>query len=175
MSFAPRLSLPSALALASGLAALACATTPLGSTETNYGKAARLPGADIYGRACASCHGQRGEGLAQSPPVMGASALPLYERDPSTTSNPAFQDIAEQQRKQSLPPGADTRGAFRTAADVYKYVSREMPLPKTKAGSLTPQEYWAVVNFLLVGHGSAVPAGGITEANAASVEVKPAN
>lgn len=163
------------MALALGLAAVACATTPLGSTETNYGKAARLPGADIYGRACAGCHGQRGEGLAQSPPVMGAGALPLYERDPSTTSNPAFQDIAEQQRKQSLPPGADTRGAFRTAADVFKYVSREMPLPKTKAGSLTPQEYWAVVNFLLVGHGSAVPASGITEANAASVEVKPVN
>lgn len=173
MSSAARL--PSLSVLVLGVAALACSTTPLGSTESNYGKAARLPGADIYGRACASCHGQRGEGLAQSPPVMGSGALPLYERDPSTTSNPAFQDIAEQQRKQSLPPGADTRGAFATAADVYKYVSREMPLPKTKAGSLTPQEYWAVVNFLLVGHGSAVPAGGITEANAATVEVKPVN
>jgi hypothetical protein len=48
-----------------------------------------------------------------------------------------------------------------------------MPLPKTKAGSLTPEEYWAVVNFLLTGHGSAVPAGGVNAANAASVEVKP--
>jgi mono/diheme cytochrome c family protein len=162
-----------ALALASAVVVLACASTPLGSTDVNHGKAARLPGADVYGRACASCHGQRGEGLAQSPAVMGSGALPLYERDPSTTSNPAFQDIAEQQRKQALPPGADTRGAFRTAADLYKYVSREMPLPKTKAGSLTPEEYWAVVNFLLVGHGSAVPAGGVNEANAGSVEVKP--
>jgi mono/diheme cytochrome c family protein len=173
MSSAARTTRLIALALASALGALACATTPLGSTDANYGTAARLPGADIYGRACAGCHGQRGEGLAQSPAVMGSGALPLYERDPSTTSNPAFQDIAEQQRKQALPPGADTRGAFRTAEDVYKYVSREMPLPKTKAGSLTPQEYWAVVNFMLVGHGSAVPAGGVNEANAASVEVKP--
>src|SRR5689334_15892603 len=101
----------SATALAAGLLAFACSTTPLGAADANYGKAARLPGADIYGRACASCHGQRGEGLAQAPAVMGAGALPLYERDPSTTSNPAFQDIAEQRRKQSLPPGADTRGA----------------------------------------------------------------
>lgn len=171
MSSAARFLLVTSVALG----AFACATAPLGSTDANYAKAARLPGADIYNRACASCHGQRGEGLAQSPAVMGAGALPLYERDPSTTSNPAFQDIAEQQRKQSLPPGADTRGAFRTAADLYNYVSREMPLPKTKAGSLTQQEYWAVVNFLLVGHGSAVPAGGVNEANAASVEVKPAD
>jgi cytochrome c len=159
-----------ALATASG-----CSTSSLGATEANYGQAVRLPGADVYRSQCASCHGERGEGLAQSPPVMGSGALPLYERDPSTTSNPAFQDIAEQQRKQSLPPGSDTRGAFRTAADLFKYTSREMPQPKSKAASLSQEDYWAVVNFLLVGHGSAVPAGGANEANAESVEIKPVN
>jgi cytochrome c len=163
------------LAAATVLVIAGCSTAPLGSTEANYGKASSLPGADIYARACASCHGQRGEGLGQAPAVMGSGALPLYERDPSTTSNPAFQDIAEQQRKQSLPPGADTRGAFRTATDLFNYVSREMPLPKSKAGSLSQEQYWAVVNFLLVGHGSAVPAGGVTAANAESVEIKPVN
>jgi len=104
---------------------------------------------------------------------MGATALPLYERDPSTISDPAMQDPAEQLRQKSLPPGADARGAFKTAADLFKYVSREMPLPKSKAGSLSPEEYWAVVNFILLGHGSSVPAGGVNEGNAASVVVKP--
>jgi len=163
------------LLVAAALAVIGgCSAPPLGSTPANHEKASRLPGADVFGRACASCHGQRGEGLSQAPALMGSGALPLYKRDPATTSSPAFQDIAERQRQQSLPPGADTRGAFKTAADLFKYVSREMPLPKSKAGSLSEGEYWAVVNFILVGHGSAVPAGGVTAANAATVEIKPA-
>ncbi len=171
------LSLPTratVLAALGALASLGCGATPLGATEANYAKASSLPGAAVFEQNCASCHGQRGEGLAQAPAVMGAGALPLYVRDPSTTSNPAFQDIAEQQRKQSLPPGADARGAFRTASDLFKYVSREMPRPLSKRGSLSPEDYWAVVNFILAGHGSALPAGGVTPANADSVLIKPA-
>jgi hypothetical protein len=48
-----------------------------------------------------------------------------------------------------------------------------MPLPKSKAGSLKPEEYWAIINFMLIAHGSAVPAGGITPENAASVQIAP--
>jgi cytochrome c len=151
---------------------LGCSTAPLGATPENLGRAKESPGSAVYQRACAGCHGGRGEGLASAPAVMGPGALPTYARDQSTTSNPAMQDLAEQQRKQSLPTGADLRGAFKTAADVHRYVSHQMPLPKSKAGSLSEEDYWAVVNFILLGHGAPVPAGGVNEGNAASVPLK---
>ena len=46
-----------------------------------------------------------------------------------------------------------------------------MPLPKSRAGSLQPEEYWAVLNFMLVAHGTPVPEGGVTPDNAKSVPI----
>jgi cytochrome c len=120
----------------------ACSSTPAGAQPTTLAKAKQLPGASVYKRSCAGCHGQDGEGVSSMPAVMGDTAA------------------------------ADAR--FQTAADLFEYVSREMPLPKAKAGSLSAEDYWAVVNFLLVGRGSALPEGGVNEANAASVALKPA-
>ena len=157
-----------------GLLLLGCSVTQLGATDADLAKARSqvAAGAEAYNRECATCHGQRGEGLASSPAVLGPSALPLYARDPKTSTNPALQDPAEQQRDQNLPAGADTRGAFETAADLHGYVSREMPLPRSKAGSLKPDEYWAIVNYMLVAHGVAVPEGGVNEGNAKSVPLR---
>ncbi|HVR20731.1 MAG TPA: c-type cytochrome [Polyangiaceae bacterium] len=154
----------------------ACSVTPLGAKQENLTAAHQKasPGASVYRRECVSCHGERGEGLAQAPAVMGSGALPLYERDPATSTNPALQDPAERLRTANLPPGADVRGAFRTAEDLFKYISREMPLPRSKAGSLKAEEYWALTNFILLGHGVALPAGGVSPSNAAQVPMKPA-
>ena len=172
MSPAP-LRLGIVISAVSALAA-ACSVTPLGATEANLATAHQkaAPGAAVYRRECGSCHGDRGEGLASSPAVMGSGALPLYERDPATSTNPAMQDPAERLRTQNLPPGADVRGAFRTAQDLFNYVSREMPMPRSKAGSLKPEEYWAVTNYILAGHGVALPEGGANASNAASVPIK---
>ena len=90
------------------------------------------------------------------------------------STNPALQDPAERLRTANLPPGADVRGAFKTAEDLFKYISREMPLPRSKAGSLTPDEYWALTNFILLGHGVALPGNGVNPSNAAQVPMKPA-
>jgi cytochrome c len=163
--------IPPAVLPALFVACFACSTAPLGATPENLAKAQETPGAAVYQRECAGCHGAHGEGLASAPAVMGPGALPLYGRDPSTTSNPALQDIARQQQKQSLPTGADPRGAFKTAADVHRYVSHQMPLPRSKAGTLPSEDYWAVVNFVLLGHGVAVPPGGVNEANAATINL----
>ena len=162
------------LAVASLAPVGACSVTPLGATEPNLATAHQKAstGAAVYRRDCASCHGERGEGLASSPAIMGSGALPLYERDPATSTNPAMQDPAERLRTQNLPPGADVRGAFRTAQDLFDYVSREMPMPRSKAGTLKPEEYWAVVNYILAGHGVALPEGGVNPSNAASVAIK---
>jgi mono/diheme cytochrome c family protein len=152
----------------------ACSVAPLGAREADLARArqAEGSGSDVYRGQCGACHGERGEGVASAPSVMGPGALPLYRRDPRTSTNPALQDPAAQQRDQSLPPGADTRGPFRTALDVFDYVSREMPLPHSKAGSLKPEQYWAVVNFMLLGNGVSVPPGGVRAANAANVPLR---
>ena len=46
------------------------------------------------------------------------------------------------------------------------------PLPQARVGSLTPDEYWAVVNFMLVAHGVPVPPEGVNASNAKNVPLK---
>jgi mono/diheme cytochrome c family protein len=159
-----------------GIALAACSATPLGASEANVAtaraKAAR--GAELYERECAACHGKRGEGLTSAPGVMGAGALPTYPREQSLSTNPALNNAAQTQNQDSSrPPGAPSRDPFRTAQDLFSYLSAHMPLPKSRAGSLKPDEYWAITSYMLVAHGSAVPEGDINASNAASVSIAP--
>lgn len=157
-----------------GSTVAACAATPLGATEGGI-QAARQKasaGAAVYDRECAGCHGKRGEGLSAAPNIMGSGALPTYARDPST--NQAVAQATDAQQQQNLrSPGQQTRQPFRTAQDLFEFTSRYMPLPQARIGSLKPEEYWAVVNFILTAHGSAVPPEGVTAANAKNVPVAP--
>ena len=158
------------IALAAAL--LACAATPPGATDANLAKAKNQASraAELFARECASCHGERGEGRARAPAIIGAGALPLYPRD--SASSPAFTDPAQLQiQAQSRPPGVLSRDPFRTAQDLYNYVSTHMPLPKERIGSLKPEEYWAIIDFVLTAHGTEVPPGGVTPSNAAGVSI----
>lgn len=151
----------------------ACTATPLGATETGIQSARQKTpeGGAVFERECAGCHGERGEGLSAAPSIMGAGALPTYARDPSTTGNVATQ--AENQQQDSMrPPGQQTRQAFHTAQDLFDFVSDWMPKPQARIGSLKPEEYWAVVNFILISHGVSVPPEGVTAANAKSVALR---
>jgi mono/diheme cytochrome c family protein len=83
----------------------------------------------VYVKNCAVCHGAKGEGIAPAPMLIG--------RDP----------------REGFPFGRDPK-LVRTvgnywpyATTVYDYVHRAMPL-KTP-GSLTPDEVYAVVAWLL--------------------------
>lgn len=163
--------------LASGIAAAslagACAATTSGAPDTTLSAAkGKSPnGARLYALECAGCHGDRGQGAAGSPPVMGTGALPVYPRD-SSTSSPTVTDPQQlQTMSQTRPPGVMSRDPFRNAQDLYNYVSTKMPLPKSKAGSLKPDEYWAIVDFMLRAHGAKVPDAGVTPANASSISL----
>ena len=80
-------------------------------------------GQKLYGKHCASCHGDAGQGGKKAPPVVGKSALPL---DP--------------------PDGAKVRKSqFHTANDVAEFVVKKMPAKKP--GSLKADEYWAILAF----------------------------
>jgi cytochrome c len=87
-------------------------------------------GQPLYGRYCASCHGDTGEG-DDAPRVVGLAqgALPL---DPPANSK-------------------HRKGRFVTVADVAEFVVATMP-PK-KAGSLTTDQYLAILAFDLKANG----------------------
>ena len=104
------------------------------------------PGAKLYAAECSGCHGAHGEGRGKTPRLVGEGALPVSR---------------------------ESRGAFENAKQLLDYVSTSMPLPKSRAGSLTKEQYLALVQWLLQGNGRQAPAGGLTEANAASVVVNP--
>jgi mono/diheme cytochrome c family protein len=85
----------------------------------------------VYGQSCAGCHGESGEGDADTPALVGEGALP---RDPNE--------------------GAEPRPPFDTAGDVFAYVKGSMP--PTSPGSLSDAEYWAVVRYLVEERGATV-------------------
>jgi mono/diheme cytochrome c family protein len=129
-------------------------------------------GANVFAQHCAGCHGDRGQGR-NGPAVMGAGALPEYPRDKSDSSQ-AFTDPQEiENQVRTRPPGTPSREPFRNAGDLYNYVSKNMPMPKNRAGSLSAEDYWAVVSFMLTAHGCAVPEGGVTPQNAGAIAVEP--
>ncbi len=168
----PRTNRMRAVTLSLGVSVImACAVTPRGASDASVANASAKAseGGKLFGQQCASCHGQRGEGVT-APAIMGPGALPEYARESSMAKNAALSDPSELQLRESMrPAGAPKREAFKTAQDVYNYISQRMPMKA--AGSLKPDQYWAVLNFMLVAHGVAVPADGINASNASTVAI----
>jgi cytochrome c len=122
------------------LAVGACAST---STSTTPAPAAAAPasfadqvaaGQTLYAQNCASCHGDSGQG-GKAPRLVGLKegALPLDA------------PVERQYRKSQ----------FVTVADVATFAVANMP-PK-KAGTLTADQYWAIVAFDLHANGIDLP------------------
>jgi len=155
-----------------GLVWFGCAVTQMGATAADLARAQdqAAPGATTYAAACAKCHGQRGEGLASAPALMGPGALPEYPRNSGGSGDPGFIDGQQLQiEAQARPAGAAWRDPFRNAQDVYNFASTHMP--KQHGGELKQGEYWAVVNFLFAAQGVSLPAGGVGPANASSIPI----
>ena len=152
----------------------ACAGQPRGASPENIGKAqlATPNGAALFQTHCAECHGDRGQSAGKAPRIMGPGALPELPAEVNVNADPAAGDPELlRMRARTRPAGAPSRDPFKTAEDVFRYVSKNMPRPAEKAGTLRPEEYWAILNFMLVAHGAEVPPGGITEQNASSVKL----
>jgi cytochrome c len=94
-------------------------------------------GAAVFAAKCAVCHGPAGEGQVGAPPAGSAAAPKLVGRDP----------------REGFPFGQDPKlvktvgNYWPYATTVFDYVRRTMPL--TAPGSLTNNEVYAVVAFLL--------------------------
>jgi mono/diheme cytochrome c family protein len=154
---------------------VACATMPHGATEANMAQArsGTAEGWALFKDHCAGCHGERGESVSNAPRILGAGALPEYPRERNINADPASGDPELLRlRAQTRPAGAPWRDPFRTAQDLYGYVSKQMPLPAKSAGSLSADQYWAITNFMLRAHGVPVPPEGVNAGNASSVRLQ---
>jgi mono/diheme cytochrome c family protein len=151
---------------------IGCAATQLGATLADLSRARGQAdrGATVFEGECAKCHGQRGEGIGGVPDVMGPGALPEFPRSKSASNDPALADPQLLQiEAQARPAGAAWRDPFRNAQDLYNFTSTQMP--KREKGKLKPDDYWAVVNFMLAAQGAVLPAGGVGPANASSIQI----
>jgi mono/diheme cytochrome c family protein len=152
----------------------ACGSTQRGATDANMAKAqsGAPQGFALFEEHCSGCHGSRGESGSRAPRIMGEGALPEYPPERNVNADPAAGDPELLRlRAQTRPAGAPWRDPFRTADDVYRYVSKNMPLPAQKAGSLSPEQYWAIIDFVLRAHGVQVPPEGVTPNNASSLKL----
>ena len=125
-------SAPPAEAPATEAPAAAEPMTPAASVAppANFAEQVAL-GQKVYGAQCAGCHGASGEGSKDAPAVVGLDkgALPLA---------PA-------------PTAKYRKTEFKTVADIAEFVVKSMP-PKAP-GSLTAEEYWAILAFDLKANG----------------------
>jgi mono/diheme cytochrome c family protein len=154
---------------------VACATMPHGATEANMdlARSKAAEGWALFKDHCAGCHGERGESVSHAPRIMGQGALPEYPRERNLNADPASGDPELLRlRAQTRPAGAPWRDPFRTAQDLYAYVSKQMPLPAKQAGSLSAEQYRAITDFMLRAHGVQVPAEGVNAGNASSVKLQ---
>jgi len=152
----------------------ACAGRQRGATPENLSLAqSTVPGGfDLFRAHCAGCHGQRGESLGRAPRILGPGALPELPREQNLNADPAAGDPELLRlRAQTRPAGAPSRDRFRTSEDLYNYVSKNMLRPPERAGSLRPEEYWAIINFMFIAHGLEVLFGGVISQNASSVKL----
>ncbi len=133
---------------AGALVVAACGGAQQGSAGADLDRAKRVSpqGAAVYARECGGCHGKSGEGQGPTPSVMGDSALPREASD---------------------------RGPIRTAQDLFDYVKGNMPLPKSKVGTLSDEDYWAVTTYMVVANGKMTPQEGLNASNASGVVINP--
>jgi mono/diheme cytochrome c family protein len=113
------------------------------------GKAQATLGGQLYGKNCASCHGDGGQGTKDAPPVVGKDALPL---DPPAT--------AKYRKTQ-----------FHTARDVYDFTKANMP---AKAPNSLPEaDYLAIVAFDLQANGVDLTGKTITPDSLSAIVLHP--
>jgi cytochrome c len=117
---------------------------------TGSGSAAQ--GAPVYLAACASCHGENGEGKPPNPPLLGG---PHGDFDFATN-----------------PKKLRTIGNYWPyATTLFDYIRRAMPL--TAPGSLTADQTYAVTAYLLERE-QVIPAGTVLDATSLPKVVMPA-
>ncbi len=126
-------------------------------------------GAFVYWMRCMVCHGDQGQGLAKFrysyPPQEQNCSAHGCHNDPRAGAGFTFPDA---------PPimGTGTLARFQTAQDLYDFVSTRMPYQVP--GTMTSNDYWSVVAYLLQKHGVTVNELNSQNARAVRLQAAPA-
>ncbi|MEO6954881.1 MAG: c-type cytochrome [Polyangia bacterium] len=127
------------------LTALGCSASATAGEPAVHDQVAE--GGKLFGKYCAKCHGNAGQGTKKGPAVVGQGALPL---DAAAT--------------------AKVRTAqFHTAQDVAAFVATKMPA--NKPGSLTVEQYYDILAFDLKANGVDVTGKTIDAKSAAEIKL----
>jgi mono/diheme cytochrome c family protein len=131
------------MAAASLSLAIGCGGAQTGSGDPGGGSAQTATGAKLFASRCSGCHGPSGQGGPGGPALVGKAALPVES--------------------------AGRKVPLKNADDLFKFTKSTMP--PNKAGSLTDEQYYAVVAFVLKSNGVAVDDKQVDAASAPSLPI----
>jgi polar amino acid transport system substrate-binding protein len=112
-------------------------------------------GREVFRLQCARCHGPDGQGITNiyrgmtAPPLIGPTAFPLNPR--------SYQKMRHFQ--------------FRTVRDVYEFASAVMPADQP--ASLSAEDYWNAIAYLLKANGMPINGQMLNEDVAAGMPLAP--
>jgi mono/diheme cytochrome c family protein len=107
-------------------------------------------GRRTYTQWCATCHGDRGQGLA-----LWRSAWNEADQNCTRSGCHGVRHALDGFTMLAVPPaliGPDTLAKFTSALQLYGFIRAAMPFQAP--GSLSDTEYWAVTAFLADQHGA---------------------
>lgn len=110
-------------------------------------------GAQLYWLHCQPCHGDRGQGLTDAPDDDWRAQYPLEDQfcwNSGCHGPRPYEDGFTIPREVPALIGEETLNQFSTAAQLYTYIRASMP--RQVPGTLTDEEYLAIVAFLSRAH-----------------------
>jgi len=140
---------------------LAEPTLPATPSQADYG-------AQVYWLNCSPCHGDRAQGLTEE-------FRQLYPEEDRNCWNSHCHGNVTYENGFTIPKivpalvGSGTLAKFPNAANLYGYIRAAMPFQAPK--SLTDEEYYQIVSFLLRQNGLLDAGMEVNDANAAQIIV----
>jgi len=126
-------------------------------------------GREVFRIRCEPCHGDVGQGLA----LWRYTWAPKDRNCAQTKCHALSHPPDGFYMPKDAPPiiGVGTLTSFRTARELYGFVSKTMPFDKP--GELSPDDYWAVTAFLLQQNNKLPPEVILNDSNAGSIVINP--
>ncbi len=137
---------------------------------TNFDAAQVAQGREIYTMRCATCHGDRGQGLALWRSSWDADHQNCTKSGCHGANHPPDGFAMPQ-----VPPpliGPSSLTAFQTAAQLQLFIASSMPYQAP--GVLAQDEYWALTAFLADQHQANAGGTTLNDTTAANVILHPA-
>lgn len=143
---------------------------PLWMTPPAPGSTQADAGAVLYFNRCMACHGDKGQGLTVEWRAQWDVEHQNCAKSTCHGTRPPPEGFTFPKNFAPALVGANALTRFENAQELYDFVRARMPYQAP--GTLTPDEYWALVAYLLRQRGIGLV--GIDGGNASQIGLKPA-